>query len=379
MTSVLQVGNTVSGIAVAVATNQPDRRIHAWTLHVINVQSSLLFSLSRLLLMCPLVVYCALACDPIHVHLGGGLGRAGKVFAPQRIRANCCFSILIVPLQVCSQHQRSCVHSLYISKARVCQDQHFTMASATTESHPRSRPQLSPLRLGSISELPENQHSRRMDLGAETPSSILKPSLAPSSMLVDEWANSGLAVNTNVPARRRSWRSNSWSSCNRSKGMVRFQKEKLDTDCGVWSASLIRSALVLHRSTRYSFEPAKNPRKVLCCGQCFCFDHLTDVRSSHRQGHPVLTPSPISSGYPRTKIVPHATPNVLLRPHLRNPPAVRLLLHPKALPLLPRHRSDLSQRLRHPRPGSASRVIEYNPPLLSSANRYPVLFLLYRQ
>ena len=38
-------------------------------------------------------------------------------------------------------------------------------------------------------------------------------------------------------------------------------------------------SLVLHRSPLHSFEPATNPRRVLCCRQCFCFDHLMDVRS----------------------------------------------------------------------------------------------------
>lgn len=140
---------------------------------------------------------------------------------------------------------------------------HPMTSSTTTKSHQRSRPPLSPLRLDSISELPETQHSPYMNLGAETPTSIMKPSLTPPCAAVDEWANSGLAVNTNIPARRRSWRSNSWSG-SRSKGMARFQKERLDTDCGI------------------CFEPAKNPRKVLCCGQCFCFDHLMEWLSSNK-------------------------------------------------------------------------------------------------
>jgi hypothetical protein len=109
-----------------------------------------------------------------------------------------------------------------------------TMTSVTVKPPQRTRPQLSPLRLDSISELPESQATHYMNLGAETPTSILNPSLTPpSAVVVDEWADSGLAVNTNIPARRRSWRSNSWSST-RSKGMVRFQKEMLDKDCGVW-------------------------------------------------------------------------------------------------------------------------------------------------
>ncbi|KAF9648172.1 hypothetical protein BDM02DRAFT_3115796 [Thelephora ganbajun] len=138
------------------------------------------------------------------------------------------------------------------------------MTSVAAKSHQRPRPPLSPLRLDSISELPETQPSTYMNLGAETPTSILKPSLTPpSAITVDEWANYGLAVNTNVPARRRSWRSNSWSG-SRSKGMIRFQKEELDTDCGI------------------CFEPATNPRKVLCCGQCFCFDHIMDWLSLNK-------------------------------------------------------------------------------------------------
>jgi len=140
----------------------------------------------------------------------------------------------------------------------------MSSSPVTTKSHSRSRPTLSPLRLDSISELPEHQVSHYVNLGADSPTSILKPSLTPPSTATsDEWVNSGLAVNTNVPARRRSWRSNSWSG-SRPKGMTRFQRGEPDTDCGI------------------CFEPAKNPRKVLCCGQCFCFDHLMNWLSSNK-------------------------------------------------------------------------------------------------
>ncbi|KAF9781831.1 hypothetical protein BJ322DRAFT_1111742 [Thelephora terrestris] len=178
------------------------------------------------------------------------------------------------------------------------------MASATTKSHQRPRPPLSPLRLGSISELPENQLAHYMDLGAETPTSIMKPSLTPpSTLVVDEWTSSGLAVNTDVPPRRRSWRSNSWSG-SRSKGMTRFQRENLDTDCGI------------------CFEPAKNPRKVLCCGQCFCFGHLMDWLSSNKncpacntKCSPPISPSP-SASVSRLPMTPPQSPSPLATPSL---------------------------------------------------------------
>lgn len=164
-----------------------------------------------------------------------------KVLVPQRIRSNCFLSILLSP--VCFQDPGLCLclEGRSISNAWTKSLDAYNyrklslitppMASTTTKPHQRPRPPLSPLRLDSISELPENQSSPYINLGAETPSSILKTSFTAPS--VDEWSKSGLAVNTNVPARRRSWRSNSWS-CSRSKGMARFQRERLDTDCGIW-------------------------------------------------------------------------------------------------------------------------------------------------
>lgn len=93
-------------------------------------------------------------------------------------------------------------------------------------SQRRPRP---PLKLHSISELPERF---TMNLGTETPTSIVRPSITPT---VDDWGKVGLVVNSNVPARSRNWRSLSWDGT-RQKGISRFQKERFDTDCAIWCA-----------------------------------------------------------------------------------------------------------------------------------------------
>jgi len=123
-----------------------------------------------------------------------------------------------------------------------------------------------PLRLDSISELPEpfdSPESARMNLGVESPASVTRPSMTPTSAISDDWGSCGFVVNSTVPARRRSWRSLSWSSGKR-QGFCRFQKEDVDKDCAI------------------CFEPAINPRKTSCCAQIFCYNHLADWLKSNK-------------------------------------------------------------------------------------------------
>jgi len=136
-----------------------------------------------------------------------------------------------------------------------------------------------PLKLDSISELPE--YHFEMNLGAETPRSLVRPSVTPTK---DEWSKVGVAVNSNVPTRTRAWRSLSWSSKHRSP---RFQKEEVDRDCAI------------------CFDPAINPRKTSCCGQVFCYAHLADWLKSNNNCPACdskcispLSPSPSSSQLP---------------------------------------------------------------------------------
>ncbi|TFK52679.1 hypothetical protein OE88DRAFT_1436698 [Heliocybe sulcata] len=122
----------------------------------------------------------------------------------------------------------------------------------------RRRPPLAPLRLGSISE---EEAPGVLNLGAETPSSILEPSSAAVGLSPDEWSRAGIAANTNIPARRRSWRSLSWLQEPHRRKFVRTQVEG---DCGI------------------CFEYAIFPVRVKCCLQLFCFAHLSDWLGSEQ-------------------------------------------------------------------------------------------------
>jgi len=131
-----------------------------------------------------------------------------------------------------------------------------------------SRRRPTPLRLDSISEMPEyfdSQRSAQLNLGTESPTSILRPSMTPTSATASalgDWGKVGMAVNAHIPARTRAWRSLSWVA-GTHQGFRKFQKEKVDRDCGI------------------CFDPALNPRKTSCCGQVFCYAHLADwLRSS---------------------------------------------------------------------------------------------------
>ena len=88
------------------------------------------------------------------------------------------------------------------------------------------RPQLSPLRLVSIREDVD------LNLGDESPESILKPAVDSDGDTHDEWRKSGIAVHTDVPMRKRTWRSASFSE-RKKRGRV-LARELVDRDCGIW-------------------------------------------------------------------------------------------------------------------------------------------------
>jgi len=118
----------------------------------------------------------------------------------------------------------------------------------------RRRPSLTLLRLPSISE------DYVLDLGTESPSSILEPSSAAAVASPDEWSKAGIIVNTNGPTRRRSWRSLSWLQ----EKHRTFVGTQVDGDCGI------------------CFETAILPARVKCCLQVFCSVHLSDWLGSEQ-------------------------------------------------------------------------------------------------
>jgi len=118
----------------------------------------------------------------------------------------------------------------------------------------------SPLRLDSITESPE--YEERIDLGAESPASILKPAIEDhdeKNGSGDAWRRAGIAMHTDVPMRRRSWRSASFS-----------EKRKL------YGRSLITDPVVVDRDCGICFEVAVVPCRMICCGDVFCLNHISD-------------------------------------------------------------------------------------------------------
>lgn len=99
-----------------------------------------------------------------------------------------------------------------------------TCAPINTSSH-----SLSPLRLGSIDEDPEYDFGFSLNLGSESPASASSPDLVSSPDVLREWAGAGIAV-PRVPARRRSWRSSSFSRDRIKKIVV----NEADRDCAIW-------------------------------------------------------------------------------------------------------------------------------------------------
>jgi len=143
----------------------------------------------------------------------------------------------------------------------------------SSSSHSRGtkirRPSPSPLRLGSITESPEHEERVNLNLGAESPGSILKPAIEDhddngsgaesKDVLEDEWRKAGIAVHTDVPMRSRSWRSASFS-----------EKRRLH-----WR-SLMKDTVSDDRDCGICFEAAVAPCRMVCCGNVFCLNHISD-------------------------------------------------------------------------------------------------------
>jgi hypothetical protein len=103
------------------------------------------------------------------------------------------------------------------------------------------RPFPLPLRLGSIIESPECEERIDINLGAESPASILKPAIEdcddtePKAGSGDAWRRAGIAVHTDVPTRRRSWRSASFSEKRKLYERTLLKDSGyVDRDCGIW-------------------------------------------------------------------------------------------------------------------------------------------------
>lgn len=199
----------------------------------------------------------------------------------------------------------------------------------------RRRPSLAPLRLGSISE---EEAPGMLNLGVESPSSILEPSSAAGQASPDEWLRSGIAVNTNVPMRRRSWRSLSWLQ---EKHRRTFFRSETRDDCGI------------------CFESAILPIRVKCCLQLFCFAHLSDWLGSEQSDG--LCPScrkPCSLSTDAVSLA--STPKNEGHPELVQPPLPRRAPSPSSLicpPTTPRFPSSatwVSGRENHTSSGSGS-------------------------
>lgn len=129
------------------------------------------------------------------------------------------------------------------------------------------RPSFSGKSLDSIEEERADYH---VNLGAESPRSIMNDDLMPDSPM----SKAGIAANTQVPPRTRLWRSLSF--INKTPTGQRTSKEWIDRDCGIWQVSL-QNASVTWRLSFSSFEMAIVPCRTLCCGKLFCLEHLADV------------------------------------------------------------------------------------------------------
>ncbi|KIY71444.1 hypothetical protein CYLTODRAFT_418833 [Cylindrobasidium torrendii FP15055 ss-10] len=120
-------------------------------------------------------------------------------------------------------------------------------------------------------DIEEEQDAYRLNLGAETPRSIMSDDL---SFQDAPMSRAGIAANTGVPTRKRSWRSLSFV---RKSPTLRHSKNCQELDCGI------------------CFEPAAIPCRALCCGKLFCLEHLTDwLHGSSSDGRCPSCKSPCS-------------------------------------------------------------------------------------
>ncbi|ESK93388.1 hypothetical protein Moror_1799 [Moniliophthora roreri MCA 2997] len=110
-------------------------------------------------------------------------------------------------------------------------------------------------RLGSSDSFFEQEYSNILNLGIESSDSILEEVIN-TEYTSDEWIRSGLAVHTNVPARPRTWRSNSFGEKTQRRPVIIDEVE--DTDCGI------------------CFMNSVSPYRMKCCGKFFCYEHVHD-------------------------------------------------------------------------------------------------------
>ncbi|EEB89184.1 hypothetical protein MPER_12744 [Moniliophthora perniciosa FA553] len=109
--------------------------------------------------------------------------------------------------------------------------------------------------LGSSNTFIEQEYSSTLNLGIESSDSILEE-VTNTEYTSDEWIRSGLAVHTNVPARPRTWRSNSFGEKTQQRPLIIDEVE--DTDCGI------------------CFMNSVSPYRMECCGKFFCYEHIHD-------------------------------------------------------------------------------------------------------
>ena len=105
-----------------------------------------------------------------------------------------------------------------------------------------------------------------LNLGAESPGSVLNPALTPLRPLTPSaesgWQDSGIAVvQTGVPVRSRLWRSASFQR-RKEDGDARRKKAieegREGNECGI------------------CFELPIKPRKMKCCRTVYCLEHITN-------------------------------------------------------------------------------------------------------
>ncbi|KAF9068622.1 hypothetical protein BDP27DRAFT_1327015 [Rhodocollybia butyracea] len=147
-----------------------------------------------------------------------------------------------------------------------------------------------------------------INLGAESPSSILKPpsndTTPRGEPSADVWAKYGIAPTSDLPTRPREWRSNSFTQKQKDHPPM---KKEIDRDCGI------------------CFEVARTGCRTPCCRSLFCLEHITDWLngpSSDGKCPSCKTPCTIKNG----------SITVIARPHLELPPATPYDLSPVPSP-----------------------------------------------
>jgi hypothetical protein len=98
-----------------------------------------------------------------------------------------------------------------------------------------------------------------LNLGAESPGSILNPAMTPIRPLTpnaEAWKDSGIAaVPSDIPTRSKLWRSASFER--RKKGAAKLKQDD-EASCGI------------------CFQLPIKPRKMKCCGSVYCLEDITN-------------------------------------------------------------------------------------------------------